>query len=139
MTTFQIKYGSKDNLSTATPVKGCWYVTIDSYELYFCADGQTIKKVNDLTPFDPTPIYDRLNSVESDIANLQQYAHESVVTVEQVTDLPSVGRDDIVYIVKSENAIYRWTNNYGSSPYICVGRDYNEIDYIDCGDASYIE
>lgn len=135
MTTFQIKYGLDQNISKATPIAGCWYITTDKHELYFCADGLNIKKVNQVETFDPTPIYERLETLEADVANLQQYAHESVVTVEKTSNLPSVGREDIVYIVTSENATYRWATVDGSTHYICTGRDYSEIDYIDCGDA----
>lgn len=138
MTTFQIKYGLNENISKATPVEGCWYVTTDTHELYFCADGQNIQKINAVETFDPTPIYNKLETIESDIINLKQYAHESVVTVDKQFNLPAVGREDIVYIVTSENAAYRWATVDGVTNYICIGRDYTEIEYIDCGNARNI-
>lgn len=136
MTQFQIKQGLSQNINTATPVIGCWYVTTDTHELYFCADGLNIIKVNQIESFDPTEINNKISSLENRMEAVEQYSYNSVVSVATTGDLPSVGRSDIVYIVTSENATYRWANIDGSTHYYCVGRDYNELDYIDCGNAS---
>lgn len=37
----------------------------------------------------------------------------------------------MVYMIKEENASYRWDEE--NSKYYCIGRDYNEIEIIICG------
>lgn len=45
--------------------------------------------------------------------------------------LPAIGDIDYIYIVKDENATYRWDED--ELRYVAIGRDYNEIELIDCG------
>ena len=48
-----------------------------------------------------------------------------------IHDLPNRGSSSTVYFVTSEDACYRWDDDF--SKYFCVGRDYNEIEVIICG------
>ena len=47
--------------------------------------------------------------------------------------LPSVGDINFIYIVKDENALYRWDED--NLKYVPVARNYEEITLIDCGTA----
>ena len=48
-------------------------------------------------------------------------------------ELPSIGDANTVYVVTGENAAYRWDDTL--LQYVCVGRDYNEIEQINGGTA----
>ena len=43
-------------------------------------------------------------------------------------EFPSIGKDNIIYVAKDENKIYRF--NEDSLTYYCIGSDYNEIEVI---------
>ena len=56
----------------------------------------------------------------------------SGIEYDSVNDFPDVGNPQILYIVKSENRLYRYSETDGL--YYCVGSDYNEImDIISAG------
>ncbi len=46
-------------------------------------------------------------------------------------ELPNIGDPNTVYVVTSENAAYRWDEE--RMIYYCIGRDYEDIIAIDCG------
>ena len=48
-------------------------------------------------------------------------------------EFPNVGSDRMLYVDLSDNSIWRF--NEETLTYICVGRDYNEIDVISGGNA----
>lgn len=50
------------------------------------------------------------------------------------TDFPLVGKENILYVSKKENASYRWDSN--DLNYYCIGRDYEEISIIDNGNSN---
>lgn len=52
------------------------------------------------------------------------------IRVDTYALLPAIGNIDYIYIVKDENALYRWDEN--NLTYIPVARDYEEIELIDC-------
>ena len=56
------------------------------------------------------------------------------VQVESRGNLPNIGSENTVYFVKNENATYRWDD--AGLRYYCVGRDYEEINAINGGNAS---
>lgn len=58
---------------------------------------------------------------------------EIVYLSETYLDFPSVGGIDTLYIDAGDNAIYRWDDTL--SKYFCIGRDYKEIQIINCGGA----
>lgn len=134
---FKIKRGLKANLFSETniPEEGCWYITTDTQEVYVCLDGE-IKPIKTEGSFDP----EELNQIKSDIAELQEKidgATGGVVTVATRGELPNVGAADVIYIVTSENATYRYTDTAdgNGSHYVAVGRDYSEISTINGGTA----
>ena len=45
-------------------------------------------------------------------------------------EFPSIGKDNIIYIAKDERASYIFDSTQNT--YHCIGRDYNEIDIIQC-------
>ena len=123
---FQIKKGLKGNLFDAagnlliTPEEGCWYITIDTYELYACFDG-VVKPIGGIADFS-----DKFNQLEEKIdTKIQTYGYKS--------SLPVKGEANVIYMITDENAQYRWSET--SAQYYCVGRDYNEISIIDGGSA----
>lgn len=79
---FQIKRGLSDNLASADRVKGCWYLTTDTDELFVCQDGE----------------------------NLTPVTSGGVKTYSSVNHLPRVGKENIVYFIvdNSGTAIYRY-------------------------------
>ena len=131
---FKIYKGLSTNLERAPKIEGCWYITIDTQELYVCFDG-VLHHINDASSFDPTEMQNDINNIKKDIADLEtkvNQAHGSV-TVKSREELPQDGSADIVYIIEDENAIYRWDAT--NSEYFSVGRDYNEIEVIYGGSA----
>ena len=47
------------------------------------------------------------------------------------SEFPNVGDDNILYIALDENSSYIWKDN----KYVCIGRDYTEIEQINGGGA----
>lgn len=131
---FKIYKGLSTNLDKAPKVEGCWYITTDTHELYVCFDGKLSHITADAS-FDPTEIKNDITKIKADIEELNtkvDQAHGSV-TVKSHGNLPTVGAPDIVYLVEDENACYRWDND--NLKYFAVGRDYNEIEVINGGNA----
>jgi hypothetical protein len=128
-TEFKILRGNKANLvdeygSCLLPreklVNGYWYLTNDTAEVFVCLNSDptdanselVLKKINELNAFD---------SFDPKVEFVSTYGN-----------LPSMNPEvDTLYIVNDENASYRWTG----SNWVCVGRDYNEIQVIFGGDA----
>lgn len=52
---------------------------------------------------------------------------------ETIYEFPNIGHPKVLYIARSENAIYRWDDEVGK--YFCVGRDYKNIESIEGGQA----
>ena len=131
---FKIKKGLKANLP-GTGELGCWYLTTDTNELYTCFDEEnlTLKKVDAIGTFDPVEITNKVNTLETDVATLKALGTK---TYDSYASLPNVGSEEVIYIVKNENATYRWVNDGKSQHYTCVGRDYSKITIIDGGTAS---
>ena len=132
---FKIKKGSKENLPK-TGEKGCWYLTTDTHELFAClneAEGDlTLHKVNDDETFNPTEITNKVNTLETDVTTLKALGTK---TYDSYASLPNVGSEEVIYIIKDENATYRWVNDGKDRHYVCVGRDYSKIAIIDGGTA----
>lgn len=133
---FKIKRGLKVNLPE-TGELGCWYLTIDTNELYTCLDEKTLilKKVDAAGSFDPT----RVDILETKIAEIEGKIQDSssTKTYSSYAAFPNVGEENVTYVAVDENAAYRWDSEAGESKhYICIGRDYKEIKIIDGGDAS---
>ena len=51
-----------------------------------------------------------------------------VKSYDSVFEFPNRGLEYVIYLDKSENAVYRWDEV--NSKYYCVGRDYKEIEDI---------
>lgn len=66
-----------------------------------------------------TCYYETIEGGEHDTYNITFYdeypctidKHELVDTVYYVDELPAVGREDILYVTKDNNSIYRWVDN----------------------------
>lgn len=126
MAQFQIKKGLSTNLFDnvgnllITPEEGCWYITVDTFQLYACFDG-VVKKVGDIEDF------------ESRLSDLEERVEKIIQTYGYKSALPLEGEENVVYVVTDENAQYYW--NEATSSYFCMGRNYNEISVIDGGNA----
>lgn len=83
--------------------------------------------------YDPVEITNKVNTLETDVAALKALGTK---TYDSYVSLPDVGSEEVIYIVKNENATYRWVNDGESQHYTCVGRDYSKITIIDGGTAS---
>lgn len=68
---------------------------------------------------------------KSTMGDIETVMNNTIVTVESIYHLPVVGKPDAVYIVKNENATYRWDDV--NLKYYCVGRDYTELSEIKGG------
>lgn len=101
MTQFQIKKGLSKNLFDnqgnllITPEEGCWYLTTDTFELYFCFNG-VLKAAGRVEDFET-----RLKALETRTARI-------VKTYSTFSALPLVGAVDSLYIVEEDNTSYRW-------------------------------
>ena len=131
---FKIKKGLKANLPSVGEL-GCWYLTTDTNELYTCFDAEnlTLKKVDATGTFDPIEITNKVNTLETDVTTLKALGTK---TYDSYASLPNVGSEEVIYIVKNENAAYRWVNDGKDHHYMCVGRDFSKITIIDGGTAS---
>lgn len=54
------------------------------------------------------------------------------VFAETIHEFPNIGTESAVYICRSENALYRWSDEMNR--YVCIGRDYTEIEIISGGE-----
>ncbi len=58
----------------------------------------------------------------------------TVIQVTNIASLPNRGQESALYIVKADNAAYRWDED--ASKYYCVGRDWENIKVITGGGSS---
>ena len=131
---FQIKYGLRaniDNIADVNKIEGCWYICTDTLEVFVCLrdsdNNLVLERIQASSSFDEDII-----DLKQRVTALESSAKE--VQVSTLFDLPQIGQVGIVYIVVKENAAYRWDAEGGN--FICIGRDWNEIQCINGGDAS---
>ena len=131
---FKILKGLKENLPPKGEL-GCWYLTTDTNELYTCFDEEnlTLKPVVAMGTFNPIEIAKKVDTLETDVAALKELGTK---TYDSKASLPNVGSESVIYIIKDENATYRWVNDGKDYHYVCVGRDYSKVTVIDGGTAS---
>lgn len=92
--------------SILAPVYGSYYFVEDSLCLWYY-DGK----------------WEQITSPPSDI----------LYELKNTTDLPSIGKALCLYVITSENKLYRWDDT--DIKYYCVGSDYNDIKTINGGSA----
>lgn len=129
---FQIKYGLRENIDKIADVNkidGCWYLCTDTFEVFICLNG-TLEPIKASSSFD-----DDVVDLKQRVQALED-AELSEVKVNTLFDLPEQGQVNIVYIVRRDNSAYRWDE--ASQNYICIGRDWMEINCINGGDASSV-
>lgn len=84
-----------------------------------------------------TSTYKKMTVDENDlllaITSVKEYVDEQldkkITRVESFSNLPAVGDKKVQYVVRDENATYRWDED--ELKYYCIGRDYNNIEIID--------
>lgn len=54
-----------------------------------------------------------------------------LVVADNIYEFPTIGSEETLYCSLAENAVYRWSAEVRH--YICVGRDYSEIEIINGG------
>lgn len=59
---------------------------------------------------------------------------ETIITKDSIYEFPSVGSVNCIYISRTENKTYRWSDD--DLKYYCVGSDWNDIKIINCGSSS---
>lgn len=119
---FQIKRGRRANLCDEflnpliTLEEGCWYLCIDTAELFVSNDGMSLTKLNAENTFDSTDIYAQLNDLKS-----QQIKY---VKVEDEGDIPQQV-DDPYIVYYSINSTGDSANTYiydsDLGRYVCTG------------------
>lgn len=60
-------------------------------------------------------------------------ATKKPIQYSSLAEFPSIGSDKLLYVALDENATYMWKAD--ELRYICIGRDYTEIEVIDGGRA----
>ena len=138
MAQFQIKRGYKrylfdeDNNLLITPEEGCWYLVLDTTEVFVAIDGQ-LKPLNqaeiNLDEYD-----ERFEIIESRLTALENKTPEQeVYTFAEFSQFPSRGAKDIIYIALDKNASYI----FSEQGYICIGNtdSASDIKLIDGGSA----
>lgn len=56
------------------------------------------------------------------------------IQVDTLSALPAIGKENSIYIIKNENAVYRWDSL--NLKYECVGRNYENLKIINGGNAN---
>ena len=84
MTTFQIKKGLSANITKATPIEGCWYVTTDTHRIYVCLDGKTIQPLEALS----AETLKRLDDFETDINTLNRKGQHCIYCCRRKCHVP---------------------------------------------------
>lgn len=85
---FQIKKGLSENLFAESMVleEGCWYLTTDTEKLYVCVNGGLVA-INETESFDPTEINNKINSLDSRIAELEEITEICAGTSEEFEEV----------------------------------------------------
>lgn len=82
-----------------------------------------------------TSLTEDLIQARDEALDAAEYAYsieQLTIVVDRFFNLPETGKDNAIYIVRDTNNIYRWNINQ----YVCIGRDYNNIQCINGGNAS---
>ena len=77
-----------------------------------------------------------INELNAKIDSIVPGGGTGVIPVGSRGQLPSVGAVNSLYVVQDENAVYRWDDV--ELKYYCVGRDYQEVQVINGGNAETI-
>lgn len=70
-------------------------------------------------------------TVDSDEKKI--YATNKQIQYESKLNFPNIGSEKLIYVDILESAIYRWDSN--TLTYVCIGRDYTQIEIISGGNA----
>ena len=121
MTQFQIKRGyrrylfDEDNKLLITPEEGCWYLVLDTTEVFVAINGQ-LKPLNqadiNLDEYD-----ERFESIEARLTRLEAEGSKAELVFAERSQFPTVGEANMLYIALDKNATFVYINN----DYICVG------------------
>lgn len=74
---------------------------------------------------------DSESNIESGLGSVIEVSRSTIKRYSSKSEFPNVGDDDILYIALDENSSYIWKDN----KYVCIGRDYTEIEQINGGGA----
>jgi hypothetical protein len=83
-------------------------------------------------------IGNQLKTIEQQLIEISQKVDrvaEPIVEVNKYEELPAAGAPKLLYVVKNENASYRWDDV--NLQYYCIGRDYGEIQVLYGGSATH--
>lgn len=68
------------------------------------------------------------------VEDLIEKSNNTVLEYASSLQFPAVGKSETLYIDKQNNMIYRWDDD--NIKYYCVGNDYENINIINCGNAT---
>lgn len=74
---------------------------------------------------------DSESNIESGLDSVIEVSKNAIKRYASKSEFPNVGDDNILYIALDENSSYIWKDN----KYVCIGRDYTEIEQINGGGA----
>lgn len=72
----------------------------------------------------------RLANSVSGSAEIPRTIYKEELVFKNYHEFPAVGNDGFLYAATDENAIYRFDSQ--NLIYICIGRDYNQIETVQC-------
>ena len=76
-------------------------------------------------------VEDREDSVPSSavVADIDKRLEETLQEFDSLADFPVTGKENVIYIDKTNNAIYRWDDK--EVKFYCIGSDFNNVGVID--------
>lgn len=105
--------------------------TDENNGIYFLIDEEHYDNISNWLKIADQKAIDKLNKKIEDI---EIAGGGGAMQVQNKQSLPNIGNAKLVYFVIDENATYRWDDV--DLRYYCVGRNYEEIQIINGGNAS---
>lgn len=143
MANLQLFEVTQSQLSSITITNGQLIVCTDTGNFYRDLENRRIalgNSVEKVTSLPLAPIADKIYLLTT--SHSLWYFNEEwiqlsnkalIVQVSAYSQLPAVGSESCLYVVKNLNKTYRWDDT--DNRYYCIGSDYNDINVIDGGTA----
>lgn len=122
---FSLKLGNLKNQTVTDYIKE--YVNSQN----FCSEDKikeiVTKTISEYISNNPieNEIYEKLNAKIEEKGDVKIY--------NSISELPAIGKDNTIYICKSENKTFRWDNE--NIKFYCIGSNYENIKFINCGNS----
>ena len=134
---------TQSQLNSVPIINGQLVVCTDTGNFYRDLDGRRIalgNSVEKISSLPLAPLADKVYLLTTDHSLwyfnsewIQISNKALIVQVATYAQLPAVGSESCLYVVKNQNKTYRWDDT--DNKYYCVGSDYNDINVINGGTA----